>query len=494
MRFFDGSLVPVQWCIVENPNAPTLQFGTPFVSGRNDPYGFDLGFVGEVPNHNAANSRLRLPPMYCLGCYAGAQTWWESGWPNGTTPVILDADGWPTECGSGMGTVFSVGLALPSEFVVSGSPVTTIGTLAGDWADQPAGTVLAGPVSGPPGKPSFKTLVLPPTFTIPTAQWRIVGGTTLSGTYSIGPIALNVGDRVLTWDGVSHATWGIWIVAVGAWTRAPELPAGTVFDGPAYAWIASDEEVQPSYPILCVLFPATWGPGTNPTSWTIGTDPLICCYASPGTTVAAGTFITVTPTISRQVAEEFTVNYTGPLSLDSWATLGGPISTTNINTGALPGGVTIAPTQLTAGVIAAGVTIPYTQVTSPPPAGAANVLFSRHYVFATNTPQLVATIADSDGLHGSLSMRNNNLAGGNNVKWSVAYTDSWGVVHTQTGNLAAASRTSNIYGFDNIIDATGNIGFGPIVSATITLTDPNFTPSANVDLHVSLVGTGTVTP
>lgn len=42
--------------------------------------------------------------------------------------------------GGGSGTVTSVGLALPSDFTISGSPVTVSGTLTGAWAIAPTGT------------------------------------------------------------------------------------------------------------------------------------------------------------------------------------------------------------------------------------------------------------------------------------------------------------------------------------------------------------------
>lgn len=61
--------------------------------------------------------------------------------------------------GSG-GTVTSVGLALPvSVFTVSGSPVTTSGTLTGSFNTQTANTVLAGPTTGAAAAPAFRTLV-----------------------------------------------------------------------------------------------------------------------------------------------------------------------------------------------------------------------------------------------------------------------------------------------------------------------------------------------
>ena len=59
----------------------------------------------------------------------------------------------------GAGTVTSVGLSLPSEITVSGSPVTGSGTLAGVWASQTANKVFAGATSGGAATPAFRLLV-----------------------------------------------------------------------------------------------------------------------------------------------------------------------------------------------------------------------------------------------------------------------------------------------------------------------------------------------
>ena len=57
-----------------------------------------------------------------------------------------------------LGTVTSVGLALPSEFTVSNSPVTNSGTLTGAWANQTANYIFAAP-NGSPGTPTFRAMV-----------------------------------------------------------------------------------------------------------------------------------------------------------------------------------------------------------------------------------------------------------------------------------------------------------------------------------------------
>lgn len=57
------------------------------------------------------------------------------------------------------GSVTSVGLTVPGEFSVTGSPVTSFGTLVVAWETQTANFVLAGPTSGPAAAPTFRALV-----------------------------------------------------------------------------------------------------------------------------------------------------------------------------------------------------------------------------------------------------------------------------------------------------------------------------------------------
>jgi hypothetical protein len=61
--------------------------------------------------------------------------------------------------GAGAGSVTSVGLALPAEFTVTGSPVTGSGTLTATKANENANTVWAGPTSGGAAAPAFRALV-----------------------------------------------------------------------------------------------------------------------------------------------------------------------------------------------------------------------------------------------------------------------------------------------------------------------------------------------
>jgi hypothetical protein len=57
------------------------------------------------------------------------------------------------------GTVTSVGLAVPPEFMVSGVPIAASGTITLAKANQSANLIFAGPTSGVAGTPGFRTLV-----------------------------------------------------------------------------------------------------------------------------------------------------------------------------------------------------------------------------------------------------------------------------------------------------------------------------------------------
>lgn len=68
---------------------------------------------------------------------------------------------WPTQGagGGGGGTVTSVALTVPSFLSVSGSPITTSGTLAVSLVDESANTIFAGPATGAAAAPTFRVLV-----------------------------------------------------------------------------------------------------------------------------------------------------------------------------------------------------------------------------------------------------------------------------------------------------------------------------------------------
>lgn len=89
--------------------------------------------------------------------YAAAGTYTIQMYGGSLESQLVYAD-WPCGTVAG-GSVTSVALTLPSQFSVSGSPVTSSGTLAGSWTNESANAVLAGPSSGSAAAPTFRALV-----------------------------------------------------------------------------------------------------------------------------------------------------------------------------------------------------------------------------------------------------------------------------------------------------------------------------------------------
>lgn len=141
---------------------------------------FDLGSdaTGDIFYRNSSGLFTRL----ALGASGTILT------SNGTLPA------WTAPATSG--TVTSVGLSLPSIFSITGSPVTTAGTLTGTLATQVANTVFAGPTTGADAAPTFRTLVaadIPSTLNDITTT-----GATTANNVSVGTIAMTSAAVVAT--------------------------------------------------------------------------------------------------------------------------------------------------------------------------------------------------------------------------------------------------------------------------------------------------------
>ncbi|HLJ67744.1 MAG TPA: hypothetical protein VKX16_10340 [Chloroflexota bacterium] len=118
--------------------------------------------------------------------------------PDGTT-ITVNAQGVLSAAGgAGQGTVTSVGLTMPGDFSVSGSPVTSSGTLAVTRANQNANTILAGPSSGGAAAPSYRALV--------TADLPAGTGTVTSVALT-APAEVTVAGSPVTTSGTLALTW-----------------------------------------------------------------------------------------------------------------------------------------------------------------------------------------------------------------------------------------------------------------------------------------------
>lgn len=104
-------------------------------------------FGASVDNAEITNATILFAKWASNGCSSGQYPQYNgSAWVCGTvTP--------------GSGTVTSVGLTMPAIFSVTGSPVTGSGSLAASLAAQTANLVWAGPSTGSPAAPTFRSLV-----------------------------------------------------------------------------------------------------------------------------------------------------------------------------------------------------------------------------------------------------------------------------------------------------------------------------------------------
>lgn len=88
---------------------------------------------------------------------------WTLPVADGTLNQVLKTNGagildWTSSGGGGSGTVTSVSLTMPAFFSVTGSPITTTGTLAVSLTNQSQNLIFAGPTSGS-APPTFRSLV-----------------------------------------------------------------------------------------------------------------------------------------------------------------------------------------------------------------------------------------------------------------------------------------------------------------------------------------------
>jgi hypothetical protein len=136
--------------------------GTPSALALPNATGLPLttGVTGILPVANGGTGTATP------GLVAGTNVSITGTWPNQT--INATGDGGPGP--GGPGTVTSVGLSLPSQFTVTGSPVTTAGTLTATLATQSANLVWAGPTTGAAAAPAFRSLVADDIPTIPAGK------------------------------------------------------------------------------------------------------------------------------------------------------------------------------------------------------------------------------------------------------------------------------------------------------------------------------------
>ena len=132
---------------------------------------------------------------------------------NGAAPVAL---------GAGGGTVTSVALTAPAQFAVTGTPITSAGTLAIAWNNQTANTVLAGPASGGAAAPTYRALVAADIAGLATPA----GATTQVQYNNAGAFGASAN---FAWDNAAN------VLTIGPANTAATGYAGTIFNSSATA-------------------------------------------------------------------------------------------------------------------------------------------------------------------------------------------------------------------------------------------------------------------
>lgn len=131
-----------------------------------------------------------------------------------------------TATGGGSGTVTSVGLSLPGLFSVTGSPVTTTGTLTATLATQSPNLIWAGPGSGVTATaPAFRALVAAdlPTTTVTAASY---GSASSVSTFTVDASGRLTAASSTSIAIASGAVSGLATVATSG--SASDLGAGTL--------------------------------------------------------------------------------------------------------------------------------------------------------------------------------------------------------------------------------------------------------------------------
>ncbi len=147
--------------------------------------------------------------------------------------AAFDANGGLTDGGApASGTVTSVALTVPARQTVTGSPVTTSGTLAISDNTQSANLVFGGPSSGSAAAPTFRSIVaadLPASDIVRTVGITIDGGGSVPSTGAKGYIVIPYGCTITGWTIIADQS-GLasvdvnFIAGSGAPPTAPNIP------------------------------------------------------------------------------------------------------------------------------------------------------------------------------------------------------------------------------------------------------------------------------
>lgn len=196
-----------------------------------------------------------------------------------------------TSTGSG-GSVTSVGLAAPGIFSVSGSPVTTAGTLTLGLANENANLVWAGPTTGSPAAPTFRALV---TADLPAGTGTVTSvGLSAPGIFSVSGSPVTASGTL----GLTLATQSanlVWAGPTSGGAASPtfrslvdsDLPANVAFLDRNQSWTAAQREPLVTVSPSGATFTPNFDTGQS-FSMTLPHASCPCTLANPSTTPVSG--------------------------------------------------------------------------------------------------------------------------------------------------------------------------------------------------------------
>lgn len=148
-----NAVLTVSWAAYTPNGGSAVAAGSSLISVTNGALDVSL-----LPNSvSAVPYTVRYPSPACVETWlvpTSASALSVAAVRSGTSTCVNSAS-----AGSGSSGLGSVGLAMPAEFTVSGSPRTTDGTITAAWATATANAIFAGPTTGSPATPGFRALV-----------------------------------------------------------------------------------------------------------------------------------------------------------------------------------------------------------------------------------------------------------------------------------------------------------------------------------------------